>query len=75
MGLLRFTPAGWAKVRLHLDRLEPAKRERLDMTSLLRGLLQSGCQIGTVVISEQWFEVDSARDLQVAESAILHLDR
>ena len=68
MGLLKFTPAGWARIERHLDGLSPAAVDRLDMTSLLRQLLAAGIRIDTVAVSEPWFEIDSARDLAVCES-------
>lgn len=63
MGLLRFTPAGWRAVE---EQLAGKNVDRLDMTSLLNGLLQAGNQVLGVPISGGWFEVDSARDLEVA---------
>lgn len=67
MGLLRFEPAGWHQVEAQLASLEPFSRDKLDMTSLLRQLLQNGIQIGTQAISGGWLEVDSQSDLQAAE--------
>ena len=63
MGLLRFTPAGWKKIEQHLV---GKNVDRLDMTSLLNGLLQDGIPVQGVPVSGGWFEVDSQRDLEVA---------
>lgn len=63
MGLLRFTPAGWRQVEQFLA---GKNVDRLDMTSLLNGLLEGGHQVHAVPVSGGWFEVDSARDLEVA---------
>lgn len=63
MGLLRFTPKGWAAVRKFLDE-RPI--DRLDMTTLLNGLIEAGHRIEAVPIEGGWFEVDSQRDLDVA---------
>ena len=70
MGLLKFTPAGWASVTAYLGTLAPAAVDRLDMTSLLRALLAGGVRIDTVPVSDRWFEVDTARDLAVAEDSL-----
>ncbi|MBL8607599.1 MAG: phosphocholine cytidylyltransferase family protein [Myxococcales bacterium] len=63
MGLLRFTPAGWASIETFLA---TADVDRLDMTKLLNGLLAAGVAVTGVPISGGWFEVDSQRDLDVA---------
>ncbi len=63
MGLLRFTPAGWRQIEEHL---RDKNVDRLDMTSLLNGLLQGGHTVVGVPVKGGWFEVDSARDLEVA---------
>lgn len=63
MGLLRFTPRGWRRTRAWLGRLAPAARDRLDMTSLLRGLVESGVPVRGVPVDGGWFEVDSLSDL------------
>lgn len=67
MGLLRFTPAGWKTVMTHLGKLDPAVRDKLDMTSLLRGLIGSGAAIQGVAISGRWGEADTAEDLALYE--------
>lgn len=69
MGLLRFTPAGWAAVEVVLAGLEPASRDRLDMTALLRLLLDQGAGIEAIAAPWPWGEVDSESDLALYESA------
>jgi len=64
MGLLKFTPLGWRTVRSYLGSL--AKWDRLDMTSMLAGLLRSGADVIATPIDDQWCEIDSARDLAVS---------
>jgi L-glutamine-phosphate cytidylyltransferase len=68
MGLLKFTPAGWAKVESLLSSLIPAQRDKLDMTGLLARLLAQGTAIGTVVQTGVWGECDTPGDLQLYES-------
>jgi choline kinase len=63
MGLLKFTPRGWACVRQLLATLEPAAVDRLDMTSLLRMGLQAGWRIAVSPVQGVWGEVDTADDL------------
>jgi choline kinase len=65
MGLLRFSPAGWASVARELAALAQEERDRLDMTSLLRRLLAAGVAIRAVPLSLPWFEVDSPADLEL----------
>ncbi len=67
MGLLKFTPAGWARVKFFLDKTQPALKDALDMTGLLRRLLGEGMKINTVPIEGRWCEVDSEQDLSMYE--------
>lgn len=66
MGLLKFTPAGWARVTAHLEALGDAAA-KLDMTSLLRGLIEGGAAVKAVPVDGPWGEVDSATDLRFYE--------
>lgn len=63
MGLLRFTPAGWRQIEAFLV---GKNVDKLDMTSLLNGLLEARTPVHAVPVAGGWFEVDSARDLEVA---------
>ena len=65
MGLLRFSPAGWALVARELAALAQEARDRLDMTTLLRRLLAAGVAIQAVPVSQPWFEIDSPADLEL----------
>ena len=65
MGLLRFTPRGWQQVEDFLTTLTSEQADQLDMTSLLRQLLDRGVKIFTVAIDEPWYEVDSESDLRL----------
>jgi choline kinase len=69
MGLLRFTPAGWQSVEDCLSALEPLKRDRLDMTSLLGLLLARNIPIRAVPAQWRWGEVDCETDLALYDSA------
>ncbi len=68
MGLLRFTPLGWEAVEAVLAGLDPARRDRLDMTSLLRLLLAAGQRIAALAAPWPWGEVDSETDRALYES-------
>lgn len=70
MGLLKFTSAGWRQVDSFLKGLPPFRRDKLDMTGLLRLLLEEGVAIQTRGVDGQWCEVDSQEDVQVYESRL-----
>jgi len=65
MGLLRFTPAGWRATAEYLDSLPNATADKLDMTSLLRGLIAKGVAVQGVPTAVEWGEVDKESDLRV----------
>lgn len=67
MGLLRFTAQGWSWVEEELADLDEAQGDRLDMTALLRRLLDRGRPIHVVAVRGGWCEVDSGRDLALYE--------
>jgi choline kinase len=70
MGLLKFTPAGWAAVERARAGLESSARDRLDMTSLLRLLIAAGTTVTGVPFEGAWGEVDSGDDLALYERMI-----
>lgn len=70
MGLLKFTPAGWAAVENYLGGLTPERQDRLDMTSLLSGLIAADQKVQAVAVSGPWGEVDSKDDLDVYEAMV-----
>ena len=53
-----------------LAAVDAKTRDAMDMTTLLRTLLDSGFPIGTVGISGQWGEIDSSGDLELYEKMI-----
>jgi choline kinase len=63
MGLLRFTPAGWAAAERVRAELSGERRERLDMTSLLDLMLARGVRVRAVACAGEWGEVDRVEDL------------
>ena len=70
MGLLKFTPAGWQEVERLLSGLDADRRDRLDMTSMLRLLIQRGISVRAMAISGRWCEIDSAADLNLYQRKI-----
>ncbi len=67
MGLLKFTPAAWRAVSQLLNGLDPALRDSLDMTGLLRRLLQRDYPVETLATEGNWGEIDSPADLALYE--------
>jgi choline kinase len=70
MGLLKFTPKAWGKVETVLAGVDAVARSKMDMTTLLRALLESGFAINTVGVAGQWGEIDSASDLELYEKMV-----
>ena len=70
MGLLKFTPPAWGAVEEVLAGLEPAIRDRLDMTGLLGRLLARGHEIDTLATERQWGEIDSPEDAALYEKMV-----
>jgi choline kinase len=71
MGLLKFTPTAWSFVEAFLSTLEPAVRDRLDMTGLLRGLLGGNqIAINTFGTNGQWGEIDNPEDVALYQKMV-----
>lgn len=70
MGLLKITSTGWALISSFLKVLTDEQMCRLDMTSLLQGLIRSGVDISVVNVRGGWVEVDTPADLRLYEGAI-----
>jgi choline kinase len=70
MGLLKFTPAGWAAVERCVSAQSSDRRDRLDMTSLLSLLVARDEIIEGVPVSGPWGEADSASDIALYERMI-----
>lgn len=70
MGLLHFSPAGWATAAGFLAGLPETERDRLDMTSLLSRLLARGDVIHGVYVDGPWGEMDNEADLALYHAMI-----
>lgn len=67
MGLLRFTPESWGWVTETIRHPLPKPVEKLDMTTLLQGMLQLGYPIRAISTDALWLECDSEQDIKVYE--------
>lgn len=64
MGLLRFTPEGWAEVLRIRSSLTSEQCDKMHMTGTLQKVINAGCvAIAAVPYAGEWGEVDSAEDL------------
>jgi len=64
MGLLRFTPEGWAEVVRIRSALTSEECDKMDMTGTLQRIIDAGrVPIAAVPYVGEWGEVDSAEDL------------
>ncbi len=67
MGLLRFSPKGWAEVERVCAGLSKAERDRIHMTGTIQRVIEFGqTQIEALPYLGKWGEVDSENDLRVA---------
>jgi choline kinase len=72
MGLLRFTPAGWAMLERLRASLDDSERDSLHMTGAIqRALALDTLPITAIPYTGKWGEVDSASDLALYESLAL----
>ena len=67
MGLVKYTPKGWAQVAKYLSRFNQDELDQLDMTKLLQGLIHAGVEVRATPVIDKWFEVDSEEDLRSYE--------
>lgn len=74
MGLLKFTPSGWAKTKAVIEPLMPVVQDKLDMTSLLQRLVMEGVKIKTTPVQGCWGECDNENDLAYYESKVAEGD-
>jgi choline kinase len=65
MGLIKITPKGWKSVITYLNNFSSEYIDKMDMTMLLRGLINSNVDINAAPISDLWMEVDSERDIKI----------
>jgi choline kinase len=68
MGLLKITPPAWQAIEELLGTLAADIRDRLDVTGLLRGLLDRGFAVNTFGTNGQWGEIDNPEDAALYEN-------
>ncbi|MDC0092768.1 phosphocholine cytidylyltransferase family protein [Alphaproteobacteria bacterium] len=68
MGLVKYTSAGWTKVKEYLNTFTQAEIDNFDITKLLQGLVEVGVVVNAVAIMDKWFEVDTESDLKIYNS-------
>lgn len=74
MGLLKITPNGIAWISNYTRKLPSEKVDKLDMTSLLRGLLNNHKEIKVCPVNGGWCECDTAEDIKRYELQLSHND-
>ena len=71
MGLLKFTPPAWSAVEALLGTLDAPMRDRLDVTGLLRRLLNGKVlSIATFPTDGQWGEIDNPEDVALYQNMV-----
>ena len=66
MGLMRFTPKALDWITDFTTRQDAATLDKMDMTTLLRGLIHDGQTIHGMPVKGGWCEVDTEVDLELA---------
>ena len=67
MGLLRFTPAGWAQVQNMRNKMTDEEKDRIHMTAIIQMLLCHKVDITALPYDGKWGEIDSIQDLKLYE--------
>jgi len=75
IGLLRLTPTGWSQVEDVLSTLEVDVQERIDVTHLLRTLLERGIRVRCVPGAGAWCEVDGSSDVHLYQGLLDKSDK
>jgi choline kinase len=70
MGLLGLSVQGAERLLAFHRRLPAAERDRIDLTSMLRRMIEAGEVVHAVPYDGWWCEVDSPSDLRVAEQIV-----
>ncbi len=74
MGLLKLTPKGWNVIENFLATLTKQQLDNLDVTAMLRLLVNADVSIHCVPIDARWCEVDSESDIKLYEELIQQTD-
>lgn len=74
MGLLRLQPKGWKQIEEFLSPLPSTTIDKMDMTSLLKQLLQKNISIEAIPVQGRWCEVDREEDLRLYNEKLKQLE-
>jgi choline kinase len=66
MGIMRFSPAALTWITDYAD-ANPTAVRKMDMTTLIRTLIEAGKPFHGAPVRGGWFEVDTTRDLETSE--------
>ncbi|XLY86641.1 adenylyl-sulfate kinase [Ectopseudomonas mendocina] len=70
MGLLRFTPEGWAEASCIRGEVDEAQRDAMHMTGALQRIIEAGrLPVAAVAYHGSWGEIDSESDLYASADA------
>ncbi len=67
MGLILFTPESWGWACETIKRPLPKTVAKLDMTTLLEGMIEDGRPVRALPTDELWLECDTQQDLEAYE--------
>jgi len=67
MGIFKLKPNGWSRMKTHINKLDEAEKNKLDITSLLAKMLEYGEEIMCIPTDGFWVEIDSSEDLVAYE--------
>ena len=68
MGILKFRPTGWGRVKAETEKGLPKPLSGMDMTGLLNCLISRGLKIKGIPYEGLWLEVDSQEDINFYKS-------
>ena len=68
MGLFKIEPIGWQEILSIINEFSFEEKMGMDITTLLRKLLNTGIDISAIPIGDSWYEVDSESDLSYYSS-------
>ncbi len=66
-GLMRFSQQAFSKIKEFLKQKSQSEVDSMDMTTLLRQLIEQGEAVYGVPMEGAWCEVDTIKDIEVAE--------
>ena len=70
MGLLKLSSSGWQTMYKTFNKLSSKVKDKLDMTSMLKLLIQNNIEINIVFVSGGWCEADTKNDILVYENML-----